>query len=193
MLFLSSSPFSDASLWCIHRHVPRSVSLLSVSVFPSSSLLRQHPTPHLQPLSLPPLSLLPSSLFPCPPFFILQRTSANLTPIFSLFNILPSPPHYTSLLGLFFFSASSFPAPLSHFRDDAWLHISVSLKQPHACVPHAHTHLFPVNALNVHNVILKVNSWGANVERVPGLKISRHGHLYSTLISEFIRGIVDHV
>lgn len=59
----------------VNRRLSRSVSQLSVSVFPSFSvLLRQHPIPHLLPPSLMPLSLLPSSHFP----FRLFPSSAHI-------------------------------------------------------------------------------------------------------------------
>ena len=129
------------------------------SLFPSLHHPLHHSIhPDLLPSSLPPLSLLPSSLS-----FILRLTSANLTPIFSLFTVPPSPPLHFIIGSVLFQHSFLCPPPLPHFQDDAWLHISVWFRQPH-------THLFLITTFSVHNVIVKVNSWWAG-ERIHRLEV----------------------
>ena len=99
--------------------------------FPLSPLRRQHPTPHLLPPSLPFLFSLYSAFFF--PLSSAHICSSNTNPLpFQHAALTPITLHYWVC------SFLSLPPP-SHFRDDAWLHISVSFKQPHARTTHTHT------------------------------------------------------
>lgn len=94
-----------SSRWCTQTSLTRCVSSLcfSLSIILSAVNILYHTSSLILSclllLTLPPFSLLPF-------FFHLQLTSASLTPIVSLFSMLPSPPLHIIIGSVLFYHSS---------------------------------------------------------------------------------------